>query len=607
MSILWYDFSASSNGSGTYASPYNGASAVSFASLGSGDEVRIKSHSIASLTDFTFTGSYSITSSTSFAPYVDVADASLFTVGDIIMVDSDKTCFRIDSLDTSSTPNKIKMDTDFHKWPATMVWGVTNATFRRIDPAYYSISKAHCYLGNSNAPSAAITISDGWHSETARVSDQSYITLVADYQAGTAGANFYINSAGDGTTLNLQNTCFIADKGTASANLYLQNNADNLTTTLHQYWGAKYGGIKLNNTDGQNLTMNYFSSFYGPASSGGIYGNNQTVTINNYRPTQTYYDNRSGGDNITLKIKNLSAHSLTGSVWDYSYKSGHYVYDGSWKVGSNNNAPNFFQFGGTADFTSNFSLTTNNYGGNTPNSITTLPLIIDEQYINKTRVERIVSPVTNNSGLTITLPAKFSPAVQSNKEWADRTGHKANVHDFYYVYDSSLVQKGATSVPELASSYIRDINVANSEYEVLGSSTITESHGIKITKDTSFYKTTSPSLKCNLPTYSSTYSNMEFVKVIDIPVNGNNSTEFTVTGWVKSDSGMFATDKLKARVVYDDKVAVTQNINITNAEAGWVQFSLAFTPNDKQIAQFQLRMHPQAGAKSVWLSDVAVA
>ena len=76
---------------------------------------------------------------------------------------------------------------------------------------------------------------------------------------------------------------------------------------------------------------------------------------------------------------------------------------------------------------------------------------------------------------------------------------------------------------------------------------------------------------------------------------------------MKSDAGLFDQDKLKAIVVYDGYQTVTQNINITNAEAGWVQFTLAFTPNDKQIAQFQLRMWPKAGAKSVWLSDVAVS
>ena len=92
MAIYYYDFSASSDGSGTWASPFNGLSEISGAPQ-DGDEIRVKSHLIADMTDFTFTGSFTINASNFSTPYLEVSDASLFTVGDICMSDLTKTCF----------------------------------------------------------------------------------------------------------------------------------------------------------------------------------------------------------------------------------------------------------------------------------------------------------------------------------------------------------------------------------------------------------------------------------------------------------------------------------------------------------------------------------
>ena len=271
--------------------------------------------------------------------------------------------------------------------------------------------------------------------------------------------------------------------------------------------------------------------------------------------------------------------------------------------------PANFQHAGTAEFTPNFSLSNQhavNYGKVGGVIATTLPTVVATLTVDKVNGVYVESGVINNSTTIFTSDMTVQPMTIPDKNFADRSKVRVKVQDFYFLWDSSKISLNNSYAPRGAASYYRDISNGE-EFEVLGSATHdTLNYGIKITKDTTTYKATSPSLKCHMSIYSTTYSNQEFVKAIDVPVNGDGTTAFTVTGWLKADAGMFATGKLEARVVYDDVLTALETIDITAVEAGWAQFSIAFVPSDKQVAQFQLRMHPQAGSKAVWLSDVGI-
>jgi len=615
MTTYWIDYSASSNGSGTYASPYDGSAGVPGYTI-TGDEIRIKSHSLANLTDFTFTATFTTTSSNyNTAPYLEVSDASLFTVGDICMYDTDKTCFRVKSIDTSVTPERIYTGADFAFRPVH-AWNVTDGSFRRLDPTYYP-SDHHFYLQFEYfTDSNSCTVSDGWYSETERVTDKSYMTIIASSQTSTSNRYLYVKQLGYGTTINLTNTCCVSqwDKDFQVKDIFKYMN--NCTMNFHDLWGGRWNGgfYSASSSVGENntLTVDYMTTYYGFSGSGAWRGINDTIQINTHTQYNTYMNTRDNpSTNNTFIQGDILTRSNGGSLLDYSHSpEWNYQFNGVLQ-GANTGSPSWLVYGAKSVIIgSGFGVTKKNYS--TPETLTSMSKCINGEAIDKMHLDYSSgNPVTNNSSsFTFTDELYLALYFASDKYAGDRINpNKVAIHDGTIIYDSAQIGFSTNNFPKFTSFLVRNINASSpEEYEQLQSSyNYTPANGIKITKDTSTYKTTSPALKCNLQTFSTSYSNMEFVKAINIPVDGDDSTEFTVTGWVKSDAGMFDTNKLKARVVYDDNVAVTENINITNAEAGWVQFSLAFTPNDKQLAQFQLRMHPQAGAKSVWLSDVAVA
>lgn len=620
MTIYYYDFSASSDGSGTWASPFNGLTEISGAPQ-DGDEIRVKSHLIADLTDFTFTGSFTIDNTNWSNPYLEVSDASLFTVGDICMSDLTKTCFRVKTIDTVSTPNKIFTGTTSCYWPI-YDWSITNGSFRRIDPAYYPNSyPTNIYMGyaTNGFSTNTITVSDGWYSETERVTDKSYMTIIGRAQTSNSGLSWYLLNYGDGSTVNLTNTCAVAqwDKDFLIRDVFAYG--VNITMNFHQLWGGRYnGGFYPPSTAAQaqnsncSLTVDYLTTYYGFTGSAAWKGDGVTLQVNNHFMRSSYMNTRdnSPATNITFIQGNVWTEQNSSTYFDYSY-SNEWTYQFNGPVESiYNSTMGAFVFGAKhITVGSGFSISKNHRVPGSEVAQTTLGKGIqqDTVYGMNHNLLSATDRITNNSSLTITQPHYFAfyyQSYQSNREAAVT----APINDGSLIFDSSKTTISTTNFPVKASTLVVDRNAsAPDEYEVLQGSYGYSTNFFKITKDTSYYKTTSPSLKCYLQTYSSDRNQLDHVKAINIPVDGDNSTEFTVTGWVKSDAGLFDQDKLKARVVYDGYNNTTQNINITNAEAGWVQFSLAFTPNDKQIAQFQLRMWPKAGAKSVWLSDVAVS
>tara|TARA_B110000503_G_scaffold71777_1_gene111276 strand:+ start:363 stop:2228 length:1866 start_codon:yes stop_codon:yes gene_type:complete len=621
MTIYYYDFSASSDGSGTWASPFNGLTEISGAPQ-DGDEIRVKSHLIADLTDFTFTGSFTIDNTNWSTPYLEVSDASLFTVGDICMSDLTKTCFRVKSIDTVSTPNKIFTGTTSCFWPI-YDWSITNGAFRRIDPAYYPNSyPTNIYMGyaTDGFSTNTITVSDGWYSETQRVTDKSYMTIIGRAQTSNIGLSWYLSNYGDGSTVNLTNTCAVAqwDNDFMIRDVFAYG--VNITMNFHNLWGGRYNGgfypsataaAKAQNSN-CSLTVDYLTTFYGFTGSSGWTGDGVTLQVNNHFMRSSYMNTRdnSPATNITFIQGNVWTEQNSFVFFDFSY-SNEWTYQFNGPVESiYNSTMGAFVFGAKQiTLGSGFSISKNHRVPGSEIAQTTVDKGIEQStaYSMNYNFLSATDRITNNSSLTITQPHYFAfvhQSYQSNREAAVT----APIHDGSLIFDSSKTTILTTAFPIKASILVVDRNAsAPDEYEILNGSYVSSTYYFKITKDTSYYKTTSPSLKCYLQTYNSSYNQMDHVKAINIPVDGDNSTEFTVTGWVKSDAGLFDQDKLKARVVYDGYQTVTQNINITNAEAGWVQFSLAFTPNDKQIAQFQLRMWPKAGAKSVWLSDVAVS
>lgn len=615
MTIYWIDFNASTQGNGTYASPYNNVGG-----LGNGnDEIRVKSHSIASLTDFAFTGS--TVGLPSKQLQISVADASLFSLNQLVMYDATKTLFRIYEIDT--TNNLIKTYDNYAFNGVYSSTNITNGSFRVIDDAMLPHSNLSQigFATNSNSSSSlnGQNISDGWYSETQRVTDRSYMTIIAYPSTKTSGNLEFKGALGKNSIIDFQNTA-LCHTGTSDIVFTPHRNANlGASAHIHSITGGQYsGGIKtllMNDSqhDGLSIEVNYIATMYGLNSTSNLVGaTNADVKIHNwnqnsdYLQTSYYYATGSSG---TLTLGNVWRNSNTGSRLigrDSNNPKWSYILNGEFHHLYAVNSTQLVEDASSVTLGSNFSVKYDMV--NSPKTKTTFDSVNSITRPDYPETTAILKPVTFTNNTSAYSVTNITGATVNRGEY-DRQNKRLELNDIKIIYDSDDVnvtfpgERGAKG----GSVLVVDTNSSNptkSEYFF----PLNGNNPLIATPDTTYYKTTAPSLKFNLATFASgSHTGFEHVKAIDIPVNGNGSTQFTVSGWVKSDAGFMDQDKFKVKLTYNTDTQITQNINISNAESGWTQFNINFTPADVQIAQLHLGMEFKAGSKSCWLSDVGVS
>ena len=426
MTIHWIDYSALSNGSGTYTSPYNGSTQIS-GSTTTGDEIRIKSHSLANLTDFTFTATFTTTSSNYSIPYLEVSDASLFTVGDICMYDTHKTCFRVKSLDTSSSPNRIYTGADFSYRPVH-AWNVSGGTFRRIDPQYYP-NDHHFYLKfASYTNSNSCEVSDGWYSETARVTDKSYMTIIAPHQTSTSNRYLYVLYLGHNSTINLTNTCCVSqwDKDFQVKDVFKQMN--NTTMNFHALWGGRWNGgfYSSYSSFGSNNTLiaDYMTTYYGFSGSGGWPGVGNTLQVNNHTQYNSYMNTRDNPGANTYIQGYVITRTNGGTLLDYAY-SADWDYQFNGRIESANNSSMTSLVFGAKSVTLGlgFGASYGHYNVTHTEQATLTYCIYSNQINNIDNDLTTPPPIINNSTMTVTTPVYIKMYMSGDQFFSNPLRH----------------------------------------------------------------------------------------------------------------------------------------------------------------------------------------
>ena len=624
MTVYWMDVTKmnDANGSGTYASPWNGRATQPIVS---GDEVRIKSFDLDTMTEFSFTGtahhnSYQITS-------LSIPGTNI-NLGDVIVSDSTKTAFVVHYNGASH----IQVYGQPSAAPFFNASG-TVQTFRKIKEEYLSqkSTDVYSYLRPTNQTSN-VTYTDGWISETVRKTDLSALTIYTGKK--DQYAYVYLGYATN-STFDLRCSCmipancmqpYVAGSWTPihHATLYLDIvPSTNTTFYVHQFMGGNsYGQVYITGSTDLvdcSLTINYWSSYYGCLSGYNgawrrTYYNNTTIIANNLicHYIATYSANWKNNTNITIKevfAKHTSDMLLyTGSP---PYEGGTdftITLDGNF-YGRDKQAsglvgelsPNY-----TVNLTSNFNYYYNNVLKNIPYFLYRISSCYQENMSFKDL------PTLNNSSSMVTPPNNRARICHTNAPPA-YTPNRSQVmpivvNDYVIVHptSSNMVWEDYRTAD---SSYLFVNSTTHETYEELSSPMRygNSQYSFIVEKEYLNFRTVTPSHSFYLQTFSTSYNNAFYNKVIKLPLQADGEIEFTISGWIKSEVGFFNQGDLIASVIADNgNIMLSDDINIAAAESGWTQFSIDIIPGFPQVADLRIRIKPKAGNKTFWLSDLEV-
>jgi hypothetical protein len=446
---------------------------------------------------------------------------------------------------------------------------------------------------------------------------------IAKYDTAGGNRQFYIEDFGTNLTVDLQQTCYLASGTSGSAKVSLQNIESGCDFHIHQLWGGMYSaGLYINGNcaDGMNLHMNYFSGYYGVSGSGGLYTDDITVQSDNSWHYSTYFDNRSSGygDNHTYIFGNVFTYSDSAQLWDYSARaSTTWEHNGDLRVGSGSVPYSFVMDGKKLTLGSGFRMF-RSCSTASPVELTSMDYIWWNSmgFDSTTSLDLSsggIELVNNTPSFTFVNEGKFRPRSTSTSIGYPRSTHaKVPIHDAEITYDSSkLVNENEYN--RGFSYLIKDVNPSSpGTWEHLQDDTkyYQPQHGIDITKVFSVYKTTAPSLKFYLAQWQSTNAGKTtFVKALNLPVDGDGATQFTVNFWYTCEASdeMFNAalgGSFVARVVYDDNSF--SDVSIESIAGAWTEYTIPFVPADKQLAQLQFRMDTVESG-FFYISDIGVS
>lgn len=618
MAIFWYDALATVNGTGTYADPFNG---VTSQPVADGDEVRIKSYSIDAMTDFTFLGNVRLDNFE-----VTMTDTSALEIGDLIMFDDTRTCVYITSKTATALRYYGQACSQF-----TYRTSITDGTFRKINPAYLSqvVNRDH-HLRPSNIDAANTLYSDGWIDETTRVTDKSYMTIHTSIKDSDTTILFD-QRRGGGNVIDFPCSCFMPSNGMynystpntttynySRAYVYFRDNVGS-TINIHSILHGNNSGRIITNSllKDTTITIDYLSAYYGlhnHYSYNSPY-DNCDVTINNMHAQATYFYNAAFKNNTRFTFRNQFVRGINTPML-YSVLTermgGNFTvtFDGIMTTGNLGTG-----FTGEIDSRCTINITDNfkmfsEWGVN--ERLTVDYMMRNATYHYSENLSFRTLPIFNNFSTTFITPSSNIARIHNVSLSPNRDlKTPIKVTDMTVLTDSAsanVIQ--LEGLRSKGTSYLFTDRITHETYEELSCPMRygDTSYSFIVRKDTTKFNLVSPSYKFYLQTFNSSYNADFFEKVIKIPVTtANSTTEFTVTGYIWADVGLFAQDDLETAIFADNGDSIyTEKPIIADVEAGWTKFIVRFTPGFSQVAELRIRFKPQAGAKSFWLSDVEI-
>lgn len=629
-------------GAGTWADPLapldftNSTTTNVISGFADGDELRFKGVALTDLlTSTEYTGTYS---STYYR--INMTDTSDFAQHDLIYFPDLDLFQRVYSV---STNNYISIYSDHIMYPSRTVSIGDSVTIRKVDtttyPEWGSTSNLYFIRGN-NTNGWTINVSDGWTADGTQVTDGTVKTIFASTYTSNNSYYFGNSNANDGAdslqsvTLDMRNTHFLPSRGTSSHHSYFYGYTRNSTVRIGQLSGnRRYSGYMY--------VWGYNNDYYvkhchvrvtlGQNSNAGSSGKNRVHLTNHVRASSDYFYGNNYGDSNEIFTENYHCYSISESLIRIQ-NTGNY----------GNTRFNYKQImvGAKTNYTSSTSLNSQYlFGRYGPDDI----LQFDSDGVNITwgdystdsgtatnfrgllyayywkgaqdySVTLVREPTTGNitwqnqyafsyapssseyhNAFSAVQPNEYALAVPDNKGIYPDIFGGANTFNFYGHYGYNML---FTSL---------DGSIEPIEYLGLfnkGGTQTSSSRYPRITRDFLVYKTESPSLKVNLPTWSTNPwgPNTRSKKIIKIPVV--DGTAITVTGYIRSDNSTYSSGDVIAELIGKGSVQVTDTIS--SCFNTWEQFSLTYTPDYTGEAFLAISMHfPKA--TSYYIDDIAVA
>lgn len=621
MAIYYIDPHTTTNGTGTWASPWS-LNVNTRTGLTSGDEIRIKGVALTSLLTATvYTASY-----TAHNQMTITAGGGLgadFALGDIVYFPTYDVFAKV----SVSSANVLTFNgSTATPWYNTSS-GQTSITVRKVDKTTYpasALSNAFYFTDLSEINS--ITMSDCWTSATTRVTDGSVKTLIHTSFTSSA-VNLYLNvsssTTASGYTYNFNNT-HILGPNSGSGNVTFRSNASNVTATIKQ--------LVLNGTSG---ALNIGSTFIRPA--------NVTLTINDLSGYYGFCFSACACDGLTVNVENLATYqcdtilgstatalsncenvtlTVNGTIVGYTQSNAAIVY--------------YIQFG-----QKNLQLTLNGvtdiFTSGTTSSILNgqsggqIEVIFGAGYT-LYRNRRTATTTSATYGVLITSPTLniYLPNYVKPASWSA----PATIYAFgtTALGNTNLLQTPFVNKPQIISISVptaltttqlntvaclpgsfNNLIVArdgSSPVEVLSTngfnSTPSSAQNFpQVTTDATMYQTTGPSLKSYLPTYNNSYFvRTRAIKTIKIPVVA--STAYTITGYIRTNDTAYVNGDCFVSAEFDGVQLDVQTMT-TSCINAWEQFTLTFTASKTGEVNLVWAMLFANGAKSIWLSDLTIS
>ena len=616
MAVYYIDPHTTTNGSGTWASPWSFNSSTR-TGLTNGDEIRVRGVALTNLLTATVytatvTSAYQLTITAGGGLGAD------FAANDVVYLPDFGTFFRVFSI----TTNVLSTGGSTIPLPINN-YSVSTVTVRKVNTASYpgGINGAAAYIA---ANWSNLTISDCWVDATTRVTDGSVKTLIYQGNAANTTATTLNDNPGanvTGWSVDFANTHLVSQSNaTAALTVYVSAS----TITMGQIYtsGTGYnaaalnfdttpgGGIQQYNT---TITVNHFSGkLYGCGSS------NCTVNLNNcYQVFAEYIVNSVRGYNATVNIGNIAC---------TNFGTAHGVHNQPFS----DSLPCTFNYNGVVDHypNSNFSALGLAYatGLQTVNFNAGFAV-----YANKRATQLTSSAnMARNTNAFNNFPKVVFGKVNAPSGWTF-TGVKYFFNQASgltsYTRGRNLWQQSVFEIELPENSYsintmqfenqnvlvtFRDGTAPQEYLSTSGKGQVanfTVSSFALVTLDSGTYRTTGPSLRSQLTTRNASdwfvgagAGRGHAIKSIKVP--GVAGVPVTVSGYVRNNITGFADGDVRMAIYLRGALVVEQNMT-TASNSAWEQFSLTFTPS--QTAEYTLLWDMfYAAAGSIWLDDVSI-
>lgn len=612
MTIYYLDPHAAANGTGaSFASPWS--ISATHTGLVAGDEIRVKGIPLTNLlTSTVYTASltnyYSITITAGGGLGAD------FAAGNIVYLPAYDTFFRVYSVAT----NTLSLYSSVYSMlPIGNTATNTALVVRKVDTTTYppGTTSSVYYLAGSYATTNNITISDGWTSETTRVTDGTVKTLLNS--SYTSSMSLYLDSSAAGNitgwNVDLSNTHAMCAQGTTSGTVAAAIYGSSGTYKLNQIFSWYYGttALAVGNTTTSSPVNNNITVTWLPNAGLAVYGSGHTINITN---ACGYYNDYlfgssgiglQGTTNTTVNVQNIIAQtSATATI--------------AWIVNSGNG--NVVNISGTQDLYASTSMSYGMvaYGNVTVNFNTGFNLKYNRRVSSQTTLTYGVGLVGQTFSATKIIVPNWNgiPGISTTVSYYLTSLVQYASYPKPYKVPSVVSIELPTTVANVPYGYTTGVNSlvtfrdGNAPYEILSQNsayqaTTTSGSFPVVSVDNTTYRTSAGSLKAYLATRTTAYwiNNAKAIKNIKIPVTAGVTV--TVTGFVRCSDAAYTNGDCRMSLVRASSEIVGQNMT-TSCINGWEAFALSFTPTYTEEINLVWEMYYRTAGASFWLDDLVI-